>query len=270
MQLRFIRGDAQAPRGHAIVIARPYGQPGRALATYCIVLPIQFSLGRYLPPIIASQLPTEGLREISGSPSVMPVPPMLEEIPDIEALIDLAEMRDDDVVEVEGFDVGNEGRRMELAAESSAEYGRLYTNYTSLRQPPARQRDPIGFRASSTPTEPTPTIEPEKLEAIMGDAPSSSDREQLSEIAKLLGTLRYALDGNDQHLLDETKRSLRRAVAPLSEKYRADELIDAALIPGARGQKLADLYLMRAYKLIDEDYPAIPSLEEQIRELTSS
>ena len=269
MQLRFIRGDAQAPRGHAIVIARPYGQPGRALATYCIVLPIQFSIARFLPPILTSQMPMEGLQDLSGSPSVMPVPPILDEVADVDALIALAELRDDDVVEIDGVNSSNDGLKMELAAESSAEYGRLYATYTAQRNPPARQRDPIGFRAGSQSNDQPAAIEPEHLEAIIGEAPAGIDHEQLREISRLIGTLRYALEGNDLHQIEETKRSLRRAVAPLSEKFRADELIDAALIPGERGQKLADLYLMRAYKLADEDYPAIPALEEQIRAMNS-
>jgi len=267
MQLRFTRGDAQAPRGHAIVIARPYGQPDHALATYCIVLPIQFSLGRYLPPILASQLPPEGLRELAGNPSFMAVPPMLEEIDDIDALLDLADMRDDDVIEVEG-DPRDEGRRMELAAESSAEYVRLYNSYTTTQRPSSRQRGPMGFHSQGTVSaEEALPVEPEHIETLLSDTPVISDREQLGEVAKLIGTRRYAMEGKDQHLLEETKRALRRAIAPLGEKYRTDALIDAALIPGERGQKLADLYLNRAFKLIDEDYPAIPPLEDQIRQL---
>ena len=54
MDLRFIRGNSAAPRGHAIIIVRHYGQSQRAMATYCIVLPITFSIGRYIPPILLS------------------------------------------------------------------------------------------------------------------------------------------------------------------------------------------------------------------------
>jgi hypothetical protein len=53
----------------------------------------------------------------------------------------------------------------------------------------------------------------------------------------------------------------------LPEKYRADQLIEAALRPDAQGNRLTQLYLQRAYKLVDEDYAAIPPLEREIREL---
>lgn len=271
MQLTFVRGNAQTPRGHAIVIVRPYGKPDQALATYCIVLPITFSLGRYLPPILSAQLPLEGLREMGGSPSVMPVPPMLEDVADVDALIALAEMRDDDVVEISGVDLSNEGRRMELAAETCNEYGQLYVRYTSSH--PAKPKA----------HEPEPAL-PDSIRAVLADAVASNgvehadeplngggnltDREQLSEIARLIGTLRYALDGHDERQVEETKRALRRASAMLSPKFRADDLIEAVVTPGATGQKLAELYLTRAYRLVDEDYPAIPPIEQQIKELT--
>src|SRR5579875_1508259 len=131
MDLRFIRGNSAAPRGHAIIIVRPYGEPTRALATYCIVLPIQFSIGRFIPPILASQLPLEGLRDMGAGPTVMPVPPMLEDVEDADTLIALADLREDDVVEIGGIDAGRENQRMELAALASQEYHELYQRYAS-------------------------------------------------------------------------------------------------------------------------------------------
>ena len=264
MQLRFVRGDAQTPRGHAIVIARPYGQPDRTLATYCIVLPIPFSLARYLPPILTAQMPMEGMGELTNSPSVMPVPPMLEDVADIDALMSLAELRADDVIELEGSDFSNDTRRMELAAEASAEYGRLYESYTSSRQKSVRPREPIGFR--STARDETPAPPSNEIDALMNEGTPVQDRDQLGEVSRLIGTLRYGLEGNDQRGIDETTRALRRALAPLSEKYHPEDLINAAVTPGSAGQKLADLYLMRAYKLADEDYAAIPTIEEQIQQ----
>ncbi len=92
MEMRFIRGNREAPRGHAILLVRPTGLGRGALATYCVVLPITFSIGRYIPPILASQFPAEGLREMGNGPNVMPIPPMIEEVDDAEALIALGEL----------------------------------------------------------------------------------------------------------------------------------------------------------------------------------
>lgn len=266
MDLRFVRGNSQAPRGHAIIFARLLGQPGHGLATYCIVLPIQFSIGRYIPPILASQLPIEGLREMGGGPSVMPVPPMMEDVDDVETLIALAEMRDDDVVELTGLDAGREQQRMELAAMVSAEYHELYQKYAASNQGAPRPNIPRVNPADSAPASP-PSTGPDPLETLLAEPTPGSEQEQLSQVATLIGTLRYAQEGNDTRLVDETLRSLRRATAPLADKYRASDLIAAAQIAGERGQRLTELYLQRAFRLAAEDYAAIPPLEQQIRDL---
>jgi hypothetical protein len=96
-----------------------------------------------------------------------------------------------------------------------------------------------------------------------------SDRDRLNELAKLIGTARYALEGKDTRGLREVEQKLRRTAEPLPEKYKSGELIKAALEPGERGLKLAKLYLDRANKLLDEQYAEIPSIERDIRELSA-
>ena len=65
MRLNFELGDPDAPRGHAIVYARVGSETEKVVATYCVALPIQFSLGKFLPPILSGQIPPEGLQEAS-------------------------------------------------------------------------------------------------------------------------------------------------------------------------------------------------------------
>ena len=79
MQLHFELGDPETPRGHAILFARISGNPQRVIATYCVLLPIQFSIGKYLPPILSGQMPLEGLGDASA-PAAVPIPPMLEDV----------------------------------------------------------------------------------------------------------------------------------------------------------------------------------------------
>ena len=94
-----------------------------------------------------------------------------------------------------------------------------------------------------------------------------TDRERLAELSKLVGTARYALDGNDTNLLQETKKRMLRIANRIPDKYRGDELITAAVEPGERGAKLVQLYLERGYKLLDEEYADIPGIERSIRDL---
>jgi hypothetical protein len=75
------------------------------------------------------------------------------------------------------------------------------------------------------------------------------------------------MDVHDDRQLTEVAAQMGRVAATLPEKYRAGMLVDAALRADAPGAQLAELYLQRAYKLLDEDYASIPPIEQRIREL---
>lgn len=253
MQLHFDRGDPQAPRGHAILYARSGGADGALLATYCVVLPIAFSIGKYLPPMFSGQMPAEALG--GAAMSVVPIPPMLEDAPGLAALQQLAERRDDDLCDMGAVFLNDDSQRLNFAAEAAAEYGQLMERYTRT-WPAVEVEAPTGAGA------PTEELD---VDSVLAEV--LSDRDRLAELARSVGTLRYAMDGHDQALIEQTEHKMRRMAAGLSEKYRADQLIAAALSSEPSGAQLAQLYLQRAYKLADEDYAAIPPIEREIREL---
>jgi hypothetical protein len=60
---------------------------------------------------------------------------------------------------------------------------------------------------------------------------------------------------------------MERMVRRLPEKYRGVELVTAATGTRQHSAKLTELYLSRAYKLLDEEYAAIPALDRAIRDL---
>jgi hypothetical protein len=252
VQLRFEIGDPQAPRGHAIIYAHVSNPSGRVLATYCVVLPITFSLQKYLPPMFAAQMQMEGMPEAGGM-SVVPVPPMLEDVRGVAEMRALAERRGDDLCDIGTIFLSDDSQRMMFAAEAAQEYGQLYGRYAD--------KWPV-LAAGPADTEPAEELD---VEDVLAEV--LSERDRVGELAKCVGQIRYALDGNDKFLLKQTERSMRRMAESLPEKYRADQLIAAALRNDETGTRLAQLYLERAYKLLDEDYAAIPPLEQQIREV---
>ena len=67
-------------------------------------------------------------------------------------------------------------------------------------------------------------------------------------------------------LLQDTQKRIERIARSLPEKYRGSEIARAAFSPQEKGAKLAELYLSRAYKLLDKNAD-IPSIENAIREL---
>jgi hypothetical protein len=256
VQLRFELGDAQAPRGHAILYARVSGAAERYVATYCIVLPIPFSLGKYLPPIFAGQMPLDAMSQAMPDISAMPIPLMLEDVASLPALRQLAERRGDDYCDLGTVALGDDTHRLTFAAEAATEYGQLYASY--------RRTWPEPEEATSSPAGQGPLADID-VDAMMVTV--LPERARLGELARLISQARYAMEGNDRRQLETLTGELRRLARSLPEKYRADQMIEAALRTDAVGPRLAELYLQRAYKLADELYAEIPPIEQEIRAL---
>lgn len=249
--LRFELGDAQSPRGHALLYARVSGGD-RIVATYCVVLPIQFSIGKYLPPMLAGQFPIDALSEGASPVNAMPIPPMFEDVESLDALRQLAERRADDLCNMGTLALPDDNARLQFAAEGSAEYGEMYSAYQA-------QWPSVAASQASTP------LDDLDVEDVL--AAVLPERDRLGELAKLISQARYALELGDGRALDKVAADMRRLARPLSEKYRAEQLIEAALRPDALGPQLAGLYLQRAYKILDEDYMSIAPIDAQIRTL---
>ncbi len=228
MALHFLRGNSQAPKGHAIFIARGSGNTRAVYCTYCVVPPIPMSIAKYLPPLFAAQLPPEELRDAT-TVSGMPIPPMLEDGISLEHLEMLAEHRNDDLCDLGVLSSTDEGMRLQMAALGSNEYGQLYTTYiTAISQ--------VASTAKAALSEPAPLDDLDAEELLLQTMP---DRQKLTELGKLVGTARYALDGHDTALLRETQRRMQRIARLLPEKYRGSELVLAAVDTQAKGAKLA-------------------------------
>lgn len=256
MSITFLRGNPQAPRGHAIFIAHSSSDSRVVFATYCIVPPIPMSLTKYLPPLFAAQIPTE---ELQGASNIagMPIPPMLEDVMTLEQLEILAQHRDDDLCDIGTVNSRDEMARMQMAALSSQEYAQIYVAHI-----PTQQQVPSSSTHEIEESRPMDDLDAEELLLQ-----TMSDQQKLTELGKLVGMSRYALGGQDTTLLQDTKRRMQRIGRLLAEKYRAAEIVTAAINPNKRGATLANLYLSRAFKLLDEQYADIPDIERAIREL---
>ncbi len=260
MSIHFLRGNAQAPRGHAILFARSSSNPRTVYCTYCIVPPIPMSLAKYLPPMFAAQISPEDLGEAGSAMKGMPIPPMLEEGKSMEQIEQLAERRDDDLCDVGMVSGQDPSARLQMAAMSSEEYGQLYETYISS----------LGSLASTSSAEISNSSESKPLDDIDADElllHTMSDRQKLAELGKLIGMARYALEGHDNAELRETQKRMQRIADLLAEKYRSSQLVAAAVDAKPQGAQLAGLYLSRAYKLLDEEYAEIPNIERAIREM---
>ncbi len=260
MGIQFLRGSAQAPKGHAIFVARSTGNSRTVYCTYCIVPPIPMSLTKYLPPLFAAQIPAEELRESQSITNGMPIPPMLEEAGSMEYLQRLAELRNDDFCDVGTINAGDEGARVQLAILACQDYGQLYSSYIAAAGKLSSPETP-----TATASLDAPALNDMDAEDLL--IQSMSDRQKLTELGKLVGMARYAVEGHDTPTLQDTRRKMQRLTSRLAEKYRGSDLVTSAIDPRARGAQLAELYLSRAFKLLDEEYADIPGIEHSIREI---
>jgi hypothetical protein len=241
MDLIFELGDATTPRGHALVYFR--APDDRLLATYVIVPPVPIELGKYLPSMFTAQMPALVLPQNTA----MPLPPLPEPCESHAALERLARLRDDDLVDGGAIAGAGPEQLLFAATEAAQAYAERYQAYLDSA-PPALEDQPA-----------LPELDTEDLLLSL-----MSDRDRLSDLARRTGQLRYAVEGGDQGAIAEAVQAMERIGRHLAAKYRVEELIVAARGTGPRSQRLADLYLQRAFKLATEEFDAIASLDAAI------
>ena len=93
-----------------------------------------------------------------------------------------------------------------------------------------------------------------------------NDSDRLQELTKLVGKLRFALDGGDAGERDEARDEIMAVGRHMPANYEVDKLLRAMLESDpSKGGTLAQLHLDRCYKLLDGDFQGVQELEERIR-----
>lgn len=238
MAVRFERGDADRPRGHALLYYR--STDGQILATYVVVLPIAINPAKYIPPAFAQRISEH------ATVAATALPPIPEAMESLEAVQRLADLRGDDLLD--GGVVSPEPERLMMQTHEIAnEYAERYKAMAEAQPAPA---------------EPLEAPDEDELRWVLLD-----ERGRIGELAKLTGQLRYAVDGADTHQLTATVRQMERLARQLPEKFRIDEFLRAAQRPGHTGRRLAELYIDRCYKLSNEQYETLADIDQEIAAL---
>jgi hypothetical protein len=247
MQLAFERGDPKRPRGHAVVYFRASSDPSTILASYVVIPPIPMDFSKFIPPMFAAQLP--GI--MPSGPQVFPLPPIPEKVESMAWVEALAASREDDLIHCGSVDPMDIQRLLMLMSEVANEYGKLYEG-----RPPIEDTSPS---PASNDTSSLPGVDVDELFMSL-----MSDSEKVNRLAKMTGTVRYAVEGKDQTLLADTMQEMERVGRHLAFRYRVADLIAAASDAKPDSGRLAELLLERCYKLAAEDYDALRSLDAEI------
>lgn len=250
MPLNYDRGDSSRPRGHALLYFRSWADPAAVFATYLIIPPISVEISKYIPPMFAAQF--QGMA--GGGITVFPYPPIPEKVEGYEFLERLAEARGDDLVGGGSIDSSSPERLLQAASEAAQQYfqgfSRFMDSYT-MNQVPAPEVP-----------ESAVSVDVNELRYIL-----MGEHERLEVFTKLIGQFRDAVEGGDQSAASTVEADINALAKTMPDKYRVADTVAAARTRGPEGFKLTQLYLDRAFRLADEKYEAVSSLEAEIRAL---
>ncbi|MBI3743929.1 MAG: hypothetical protein HY261_06565 [Chloroflexi bacterium] len=249
MLLDFQRGDSSRPKGHALAYYRD--SSGAIHATYLIIPPIAIDLAKYMPPMFSQQVSLADAQSIAA----VPLPPVPEKVDGgIDYLRSLADARDDDMVFMGTMNSVDVQSVLVQVTDAAQEYLRIYRAFVDTL--PKGGQPALEEKSSDTGVQ-------DVLYSMM------SERDRLAELAKLVGKLRYAIDGRDQSLSKDTLTEMQALAAHLPAKYRVEDITRDAQLMGDKGRRLSELRLNRCYKICDEDYRAVETLDAQIRAVES-
>ena len=255
MDLTFERGDENRPKGHALVYFRVNNEPDAVYATYVVTLPIKADLTKYVPPFLATHLGSMPLNDFSAF-AMPPVPEAVDSFSDIERL---ARMRDDDLVYADSMFSFDLPRMMEAVTEAVQVYSDLFEKFSS--------REAVSGNDSRLQSSETTVAELDdgvsyQVNEVLFGLMSVSDK--LTELSRLLGKLRFAQGGQDNDMTTEVSDEIRSLSKYLPEEFKLASLLAAAQDMSNRGEKLAQLYLDRCFRLSSGDTGRVEVLEDQI------
>ncbi len=161
---------------------------------------------------------------------------------------------------------------METATEAVQAYSSLCSEALGMISTPAEgAAEAIGeelretLEAAAVPeTEPEP--EPDdslNVNEVLFSFMSESDK--LGELSRLLGRLRFAVDGADKSEADEVGAEITVLARHLPENFKVSDLLNVAKDNSERSSQLAKLYIDRCFRLSAGDAGAATELDAQIQ-----
>ncbi|PKB83003.1 MAG: hypothetical protein BZY88_03355 [SAR202 cluster bacterium Io17-Chloro-G9] len=273
MDLTFERGDPQHPKGHALLYFRVSTEPDKVYATYVVTLPVKSDLTKYVPPFLASHLGSLPLSDFSA----FAMPPVPEALDSYEELERMSRFRDDDLVFGDSMFSYDLPRMMEAVTDAVQTYSQLYADQTggaaSIGSATPEVEDTRSLEATgSIPLggETTASDEGRDTSLDVNEVLLSfmSERDKLGELSRLLGKLRFAVEGQDTHEADEVAAEISALGRHLPENFQVPSLLAVAKDTSQQASRLAQLYLDRCFRLSDGDASSAADLDQQIRSIT--
>ena len=247
MDLIFEKGDSLNPKGHALIYFRSNLDNDMVAATYIVVLPISVEISKYVPPFLMSQVGNMDEQNLSA----FAFPPIPEEMQNENEINNLADMRKDDLLYGGEINLTNPTECMEKINDLVGKYTSLYN--TTAIEPNKDQSE----SDSGTP-----------INDVLYQLMSPDDK--LSELTRLVGKLRFGVEGKDESAIKDSENELTILSTNFPPNHNVEKLISAIKSGDKQSHELADLYVKRCYSLINEQYDQLTELEAKIDTLNST
>lgn len=262
MDLYFDRGDHDNPVGHALVYFKVDTEPDKVYASYVVTLPIKSDLTKFLPPFLASHLGSLPLNDLSS----FAMPPVPEPVDGFSELERLSRQRGDDLVYAGSMFSYDLPRMMESVTEAVSSYGALYAASGKSATVVSGEGEVVDSQAIPSVDEPEEELDASfSVNDVLFSFMSESDK--LSELSRLLGRLRFAVEGADRDAADEAGEEIKALARHLPEEFQVANLLAVAQDTSERSSELAKLYLDRCFRLSAGETGQAAELEAEIRRL---
>ena len=251
MNIDFHRGEQTRPKGHALIYFRSSTNHDDVWATYVVILPITVDVSKYVPPFLMNQMGDIGPKDLSA----FAFPPAPEQVSSYTAIEDMAEIRDDDILYGGSYsptDVTNAMMRINDVVQAYAE------DYAGIAGSSTVGGETDGDNSNEE-------SEGLNINDVLYDLMSDTDK--LSELSKLIGRLRFAVDGSDSQLTNETESEIALVARHLPDSHNIPQLVEAVKSNDSRSAELAEVYLQRSYHLVHEEYTQLVAIETRIKDL---
>ena len=247
MDFSFIKGQASMPKGHALAYFTASDNPNQVFATYIVVLPIAMDVGKYLPPMLAAQMG----QITSDDFSAFAIPPIPEAIDSFNYLHQLAERRDEDLLDCGNVDISQVTEVMQKVSELAKAYADSYAAMAGDGTTPVLNK-------AMPPSE-------YGVEEVLYHL--LSERDKLGELSKIITKIRFAAEREDGDTVEEMEQTASILMKYLPDSYGVTAILKTAKDPSQKAAELCRLYLERNYMLVDQDFTSMKQVDEAINKL---
>ena len=232
------------PRGHAVLYFKQTANTN-LFATYIVVLPTSIDMVKYMPPFLAPHLSGMDTHDLTA----FAFPPVPDVVANPNLMKAVAEARGDDLLFGGEIDPQKIPDMLGTVNDIVQAYADAYSSYASSLLPNELESlEPV----------------PEGLGVNEVIYELMSDQDRLAELAKLVGQLRFAVEGGDGVQTEDMELEICSLGKHLHEESNIRTLILAAKDATRSGGELAQLYLERCYRLAEGDHANVSLLDKRI------